>query len=320
MIHLLAINRIPNISARTKSRIASLSGSEEGFLRLCATPSLLLSCLDSNRGRSALEALGRSSAEDLCRKACNDQAFLSKKGIHVLSTETGTCPSLLAEIHDPPFLLYVMGNTASLSDNCIGVVGTRYPSGLAREAASASAKELCLNGCTVVSGLACGVDQCAHRGAVASGGKTVAVLGSGIDRIFPASGRRLISGIVEKAGALVSEYPPGTPPAKYRFPERNRIITGLSRAVLVIEAPKKSGSLITADFCIDYNRELFFHAAGVESAVGTGAFSYLKDGASYVRSARELLDAIGLPSAATVSYPKTLMDRLKDDLCVEEAA
>ena len=320
MIHLLAINRVPGISGTTKRNIAELSTDAEGFVRLCANRAWLLGCLDSGRGRAAVERINRHTAEELCERAREDASFCRMKGIHVLALGRDGYPALLSEISDPPFLLYVMGDPESFWEQCIGVVGTRQPSGLGRDAAAASGKELAVNGCTVVSGLARGVDQCAHSGAVSAGGRTVAVLGSGIDRIYPAGGKKLIAGIVACGGAVVSEYAPGTPPAKFRFPERNRIITGLSKAVLVIEAPKKSGSLITADFCIDYNRELFFHSAGIASTVGVGACSYLQDGASYVDSAAQMLKALGMPARESVSYPKSLAERLIDDLSVEEAA
>jgi DNA processing protein len=232
----------------------------------------------------------------LLAHAEEDLRILDRRGIGCRFMEDVRYPSLLREIYDPPYCLFVVG---SLQDDRprIGVVGTRSPSADAASAAGRLGRELAAEGVCVVSGLARGIDTLAHRGAVSAGGAHVAVLGSGIDYVYPAQNRSLARKLLDDGGAVISEYPPGAPPTKYHFPERNRIISGLSRAVVVVQAPEHSGALITADFALEQGRDLLVHADGVRGAAGAGTAYLVEEGAPAVRHGYEVLEQVGLSHA-----------------------
>ena len=180
------------------------------------------------------------------------------EGADVLALDDGAYPALLREIPDPPVTLYVRGQwRACLEAPCVGVVGSRRCSTYGQNVAVQLARELAARGVTIVSGLARGVDAAAHRGALEAGGRTAAVLGTGIDEVYPRDHRRLAGEILEKGGALVTQFPLGTPPVAENFPYRNRIISGLSYGVIVVEASENSGSLITARLALEQGREVF---------------------------------------------------------------
>lgn len=198
-------------------------------------------------------------------------------------------PAALAEIHDPPAVLFSRGAAPDPSRPLVGVVGTRLPTGAGREAAFRLGFELALTSIGVVSGLARGVDREAHEGCSRAGGYSVGVLGSGPDLVAPATSRGAARRLLEAGGMLLSEYPPGTLPRAWHFPERNRIISGLCRAVVVVEAPEGSGALYTADFALEQGRDLYVHAAGLAGATGAGTRKLAEDGAVVIRSAAGIL-------------------------------
>ena len=178
------------------------------------------------------------------------------------------------------------------------VVGTRKPSGRAAAQAYGIARDLGRAGVPVVSGLALGIDALAHRGNLEGGGATAAVLGSGLDRIYPSSNRPLARRILETGGVLLSEYPPGTEPQKWRFPARNRIIAGLARGALIVEAPASSGALITAQFALEQGRDLWVGSSGASgAALGEGTMRLVREGARAVSSAGEILYEWGIRPA-----------------------
>jgi DNA protecting protein DprA len=185
----------------------------------------------------------------------------------------------------------------------VGVVGTRQPSGAGRGAAFSLAFELAGLGVGTVSGLARGIDAEAHRGSLAEGGRTIGVLGNGIDRVFPASSVPIGRQILESGGCILSEYPPGEPPRPYHFPGRNRIISGLSRAVVVVQAPEGSGALITAEYALEQGRELLVHADGLEGPAGSGTRALVNDGAPAVRGAADVLARWGESPLAGAPSP-----------------
>jgi DNA processing protein len=212
-------------------------------------------------------------------------------------------PPLLAELHDPPPRLFVRGDAAVLSEPGVAVVGARSCSAYGAQVARALARELAAAGLVVVSGLARGVDGEAHRGALEGGGRTVAVLGCGIDRDYPRSHGELARRIVT-SGAVVSEYPPGVEPAPWRFPARNRIIAGLSLATVVVEARERSGALITADFALELGRDVFAVPGEITSGLSAGTNDLLRQGAAPLTAVRDVLDAVGLevePTARSAS-------------------
>lgn len=221
---------------------------------------------------------------------------LEGSGIRLVDYWSQEYPPLLREIYDPPLLLYVRGELPDGRIPSVAVVGTRRPDSVAVASAFSFAAELALASVPVVSGLARGIDRAAHEGACRAGGRTVAVLGCGTDIIYPDSHRELAERILASGGALVSEYPPGTPPLRYHFPERNRIISGICRSTVVITAPAKSGSLITADYALEQGRDLFIHAsgsAGRSRGDASGTERLERDGAPVVEHGSDLFSHWG---------------------------
>ncbi len=230
-------------------------------------------------------------------EAERDLRWLEATGAGIVHYWDPRYPAQLREIYDPPFLLFFRGTLPAWETPLVAVVGTRQPTGAGVTAAYSFAFELGGSGIGVVSGLARGIDAAAHRGSIDGGGAGLAVLGCGLARIYPLSSRETAADLLASGGTIVSEYPPGTPPLKYHFPERNRIISGLSRSVVVIEAPRKSGALHTADFALEQGRELFIHRACTESPQGEGNRELAASGAHELSGAADLFEEWG------VAYP-----------------
>ena len=205
-------------------------------------------------------------------------------------------PPLLRQIPDPPAALWLRGDAAPelLAQPSVAVVGARACSSYGRAVARSLGRDLAGAGLVVVSGLARGIDGEAHRGAIESSGRTVAVLGCGVDRDYPAAHAELARRILAAGGAVVSEYEPGVEPAPWRFPARNRIIAGLCRVVVVVEARERSGALITADFALDGGREVLVVPGEITSALSAGTNTLLRLGATPVTCAGDVLEAVGL--------------------------
>jgi DNA processing protein len=212
-------------------------------------------------------------------------------------------PALLAELHDPPARLHLRGGDAEiLSRPAVAVVGARSCSRYGAQVARDLARELASAGVVVVSGLARGIDGEAHRGALAAGGLTVAVLGCGIDRDYPRAHAELARRIAE-SGLVVSEYPPGVEPAPWRFPARNRIVAGLAAATVVVEARKRSGALITADFALELGRDVFAVPGEITSGLSKGTNDLIRQGATPLLGADDVLEALGLERAPPAPPP-----------------
>jgi DNA processing protein len=222
-------------------------------------------------------------------------ARASAGGITPIPWSAPAYPPALAAIIDPPPVLWMRGVAAALERPAVAIVGSRAGSPYALAVAERLAADLSARGITVVSGLARGVDSAAHRGALGGPGSTIAVLGSGVDVIYPAEHRSLAREI-EASGALLSEFAPGTPPLPMFFPQRNRVISGLSRAVVVIEAGEKSGSLITARSALEQGREVLAVPGNVLSGRNRGAHALLRDGAKIVETADDILEELGMPA------------------------
>jgi DNA processing protein len=252
----------------------------EGVLRACGVP--------QSRWRSAIEiARDRAArAVDAARAA----------GMTLIPWNDERFPALLNCIPDPPPVLWARGSLAVLGLPTVAIVGSRAATPYARDVARRLGQELSARGLIVASGLARGVDSAAHAGSLAAGGPTIAVLGSGIDRVYPAEHKPMAQEIVEK-GLIVSELGPGAPPRQAHFPLRNRIISGISLAVVVVEASEKSGSLITARCALEQGRDVMAVPGSVLSGRNTGSHSLLKDGAKVVESADDILDGLGWPAA-----------------------
>jgi DNA processing protein len=210
-------------------------------------------------------------------------------GISRIEKESPLYPPLLREIYDPPEKLYCRGRFPDPEKPAIAIVGTRRPSAAASMQALALGREFAQAGITVISGLALGIDALAHRGCLEGGGCTAAVLGSSVDEVYPMTNRDLARRILKASGALLSEYDTGTKPKKWYYPQRNRIISGLARATIIVEAPAHSGALLTARFAMDQGRDVYIASAAMKSPFGEGARKLAADGCPVISSASEIL-------------------------------
>ncbi|MGF2735901.1 DNA-processing protein DprA [Marinobacter sp. DUT-1] len=213
-------------------------------------------------------------------------------GIHIVTWGDTDYPEALRHIHDAPLVLYTLGNHGLLVRDQIGIVGSRHATRPGLDHARRFAAELSRRELVVTSGLALGVDGAAHAGALDAGSPTIAVIGCGLDQIYPRQHHKLGERVIEQ-GVLVSEYPPGTPARAAHFPQRNRIISGLSRGVLVVEAGLKSGSLITARLALEQGREVFAIPGSVHSPVARGCHHLIKQGARLVETVDDVLEELG---------------------------
>ncbi|MDD3980575.1 MAG: DNA-processing protein DprA [Spirochaetia bacterium] len=218
-------------------------------------------------------------------RARRDEEFLERRGVVFMKAEDPGYPPQLRETYRPPFGLYVRGRLPDPSKPCIALVGTRAATGRGLRAAFCLAEELSAKGIPVVSGLALGIDSAAHRGALSGRAKTLAVLPGGMDSVYPASNRSLAARILDEGGCLVTENPPETQIRRYRFPERNRIIAGLARSCVVVEAPEGSGALITAEHALSEGRDVFVHRACLGGSRNSGCAALLEQGAIAVAKA-----------------------------------
>lgn len=241
--------------------------------------------------------LEEKRAEALCSSKLLAQADheierLNKKGYYVLTKEDKRYPEYLREIFDPPLVLYCAGKADVLDGPAVSVVGARKPSPYGRAVAEKLARDLSSKGLAIVSGLARGIDSIAHWGAL-KGGKTIAVLGSGLNKIYPRENRHLFEKIVID-GMVLSEFPLDSPPLGYHFPLRNRIISGLSLAAVVIEATRKSGALITARLALEQNREVMAVPGSISSDLSLGTNWLIKNGAKLVEDWRDVVEELPL--------------------------
>ena len=221
---------------------------------------------------------------------------LAQAGVTALALTDPRYPSRLREIDDAPPVLYVKGVWADVDEWSVAVVGTRRATAYGRMAAQEFSRGLAVNGITVVSGLARGVDTVSHRAALDAGGRTVAVLANGLDTVYPPENRRLAEEIAER-GAVMSDYPLGTKPRAEFFPRRNRILSGVSLGTLVVEGDYDSGAMITARFAMEQNREVFAVPGSIFSAQSKGPFGLIKDGATPVANAEGIMEALNLSVA-----------------------
>ena len=283
---LLALSRVEFLSPREKHRLLAMLGGPAPLFHLpLAEISRLL-------GRRMITRAW--DPQDLLRGAEELRGRLTADGTTSIFYGDSQYPPLLGEIRDPPLVLYLRGSLPGSAEPLAGIVGTRFPTGAGRQAAFRLGRDLGAGGVWVVSGLARGIDREAHEGCEQSGGRSVAVLGNGIDLIYPSSSRGAAIALLRRGGGILSEYPPGVPPLRWHFPARNRIISGLSRGVVIVEAPERSGALFTADFALDQGRDLWVHASGLLGSTGAGTRRLALSGAPVIRGATEILRAWGI--------------------------
>lgn len=271
MLSWVALNMTVGIGPRAAAKLLERFGSADAVY--AATRSEL------NQLRILPEAVDSILSRDLHQKAELEIQRVRTLGDDILVLDDGVYPALLREIYDPPIVLYVRGAWEKCLDQpCVALVGSRRCSTYGQNAALMLARDLAQRGVTIVSGFARGIDAAVHRGALEAGGRTVAVLGTGIDECYPRDHRKLGLEILEHGGAMVSQFPLGTPPVSENFPYRNRIISGLSLGVVVVEAAENSGSLITARLAIEQNREVWAVPGNITSRNSFGT-NYLIKGA-----------------------------------------
>lgn len=215
--------------------------------------------------------------------------YMIKNGVDIISILDGEYPSSLKEIYDSPISLYCKGNKNILKEKSMAIVGCRDASDYGKKAAKYFAYQITKQNIVIVSGLAKGIDSYAHIGAICGNGKTIAVVGNGLDTVYPEENRNLAKNIVETGGLIISEYPLGTKPDKMNFPARNRIISGLSNGVVVVEAKEKSGTLITVDFALEQGRDVFVVPGNINSINSVGTNELIKQGAKIVTHYTDLL-------------------------------
>jgi DNA processing protein len=277
---ILALCLVKNMGPRGFANGLMVFGSLEGFFQNGAKN------WNKVEGLSRLDpsALGTKASWKAVDQEIETAVAQKTSLITVLDKEY---PALLKEIYDPPILLYVKGALPEEASVCLAVVGSREATPHGIEMATSLARDLAGAGAVIVSGLARGIDSAAHRGALEAG-RTVAVLGGGLSKIYPSENRKLAEQIAEQ-GALISEFPMGTDPRPQYFPMRNRIISGLSRAVVVVEARQKSGALITVDCALEQGRDVYALPANAGSKKAEGSNELLKQGARFVMTAEDIL-------------------------------
>lgn len=234
---------------------------------------------------------------------------LNKEKIKVLTIDDTAYPKLLKQIYDPPLLIYYRGDLNAFSDFSLAIVGTRKFTAYGQQVTERIVRELVANGLTIVSGLALGIDALAHAATIDAGGTTVAVLGCGLDQqsIYPAQNRYLADKIQAHGGIVLTEYPLGTMPLKHHFPQRNRLISGLSLGTLVIEAGEKSGSIITAMHALEQNRDVFAIPGSIYSDYSAGTNSLIKLGAKLISSAKDIIETFDLGQAVAYTESKKII-------------
>ena len=309
----VALNMTPGIGPRAAAKLLERFGSAAAVY---GAPRAELEKL-----RLLPEAVDSIIARDMHDKAEAEIENVRKVNGEILILDDGVYPSLLREIYDPPITLYVKGAWAECLDQpCVAVVGSRKCSTYGQNAALMLSRDLARRGVTIVSGFARGIDAAAHRGAIEGGGRTIAVLGTGIDEIYPRDHKKLAEEILAGGGAMVTQFPLATPPVSENFPYRNRIISGLSLGVIVVEAAESSGSLITARLAIEQNREVFAVPGNITSRNSFGANYLIKGaGAKLVQQWQDIAAELP-PQIAAKLLPPPLSQKKKEKSVAEQLA
>lgn len=283
--YLLALNRHPALGSK---RLMQIKHTFKRWGKVWeASEKNLRQALSDDIVQAVLEARNKFNPG-------NEEHIAKEVGFNVVEYDDVDYPAKLREITDPPVLLYVKGSLECLKQTCVSVVGSRRATQYGYQVTDTIFRPIARYNITIVSGLALGIDTAAHKAAVEGGGKTVGVLGCGLDQIYPASNRQLAQKIIDTGGALISEFAPGLPSFRSNFPIRNRIIAALSNLTVVIEALQDSGALITAKAALEYNREVGAVPADINRPQGEGPNSLIKMGAIPITSSADVLEGLGL--------------------------
>ncbi|MEZ5427228.1 MAG: DNA-processing protein DprA [Pyrinomonadaceae bacterium] len=293
----ISLNMTPGIGPRKATELLEKFGSAENVFHALRSELTAL--------RLGAETVQSIIRREFHRKAEEELRKIKEMSADVLVLDDGSYPYLLREIADPPITLYVKGEwQACLEAPCVSIVGSRRCSTYGRNASEMLARDLASRGVTVVSGFARGIDSAAHLGAIEGGGRTVAVLGTGIDRVYPKENARLYDRILDSGGAVVSQFPLETPPLRENFPYRNRIISGLSYGTLIVEASERSGSLITARLAMEQNREVLAIPGNITSKNSFGTNYLIKSGAKLVQQWQDVAAELPAEIAARIWPPQ----------------
>lgn len=297
MIEWIALNMTPGIGPRATTKLLERFGSVSGVFG--ASRSELQSL------RLKPESIDSIISKEFFDRAERELSEVKKLGGDILFLDDGTYPEMLREIADPPPVLYVLGDWMRCFEMpSVGVVGSRMCSTYGENASEMLSRDLASRGIVITSGLARGIDTAAHRGAIRGQGKTVGVIATGIDGVYPRENTRLTREIVESGGCIVSQFPLGTPPLKDHFPFRNRIISGLSYGILVIEASERSGSLITARLAAEQGREVLAVPGNITSGNSFGTNYLIKSGAKLVQQWHDVVAELPSDISAKILPPK----------------
>jgi DNA processing protein len=292
----ISLNMTPGVGPRKATQLLERFGSAENVFHAMRSELTAL--------RLQPETIQSILKREFHEKAEIELENVKKIGGDILILDDGSYPNLLREIADPPITLYVRGDwQACLEAPCISVVGSRRCSTYGKNASEMLSRDLASRGVTVVSGFARGIDSAAHLGAIQGKGRTIAVMGTGIDMIYPKENGRLVHQILENGGAVVSQFPLRTPPLKENFPYRNRIISGLSLGVLIVEASERSGSLITARLAMEQNREVLAVPGNITSKNSFGTNYLIKSGAKLVQQWQDVVAELPSEIAAQILPP-----------------
>ena len=237
-------------------------------------------------GEKMVENILKSKDEDYLKKYI---LYMQKHNIDIININDENYPKILKEIYDPPISLYIKGNKNILNNTSVAIIGCRQASQYGIKVAKYFGYNLAKNEVNVVSGLAKGIDSYAHIGSICANGKTIAVIGNGIDTIYPKENINIANKILEKGGTIISEYPLGTKPEKMNFPARNRIISGISKSVIVVEAKEKSGTLLTVDFALEQGRDVYVVPGNINSINSIGTNELLKQGAKIITCYKDII-------------------------------
>ncbi len=311
LLPLLTLNATKGIGTVLLSRLLARFGSAEAATRASEADLQEVRGVRPSLARGIREARESGAGE-------KDLALAEKLGARVIAREDEGYPALLRQTADPPILLYVQGTLTADETLALAVVGTRQPTPYGEQTATRLAQEMSRRGVTIVSGLARGIDTFAHQGALNAKGRTIAVLGSGLGHVYPPENQGLARKIAA-SGAVLSEMPCTTGPDARNFPRRNRIVSGLSLGVIVIEAPEKSGAIITCDWALEQGREVFAVPGKIDSPASGGCHKLLQQGAKLVTKVEDIFEELG-PYRALVRPAEAAAAAVKEELDANQQA
>jgi len=282
----LLLSKLPLLNSKKCRQIVEYFGSPKKVFSASFNDIMKVPGLDKETALSIMQAKKMNIEKEI--------AELHKIDVNIVGFQDSLYPPNLLTIFVPPFLLYVRGKLKKEDVNAVAIVGTRRATTYGKLAARKLARDLAKEGITIISGMARGIDTAAHWGALEGGGRTIAVLGCGVDIVYPPENKRLMEEII-KNGAVISEFPLKSAPDAFHFPQRNRIISGLSKGVVVVEAPLRSGALITVNFALEEGREVFAVPGNIFSPNSQGTNRLIKEGAKLVETKEDILEELNFP-------------------------